>query len=202
MFPRLNAAMTPKTSPLKVIGEPLKARICSRRIQSSSPHSPGLSLRPFRTSCRPVAATLPTRPTPNGIRALGSSNRGTPAPGLERELPPPATRWRQRVWSGYLGLWGQTEQRSPFLTSQIWKQATSELGRSIARRMSFCSRCFTDCSWAISRSKCMAKFGSYRLSLFDSTPIKLTEEDGFSTRDRDESLCVQNSVQLEISNRK
>ena len=48
----------------------------------------------------------------------------------------------------------------------------------------------------------MAKFGSNRLSLINSTSIKLTEEDGFSTQERDGALHVQNSIQLESSNRK
>src|SRR6266446_4262924 len=56
---------------------------------------------------------LPTKPTPNGIRALESSKRGPPAVESEIELPAPATKCRQRVWSGHFGLWGQTEQRSP-----------------------------------------------------------------------------------------
>src|SRR5882724_4527612 len=53
----------------------------------------------------------------------------------------------------------------------------------MARRMSFCSRCSTDCSWAISKSKCVAKFGSNRLSLFDSTRLDTYQKrDAFSTR--------------------
>ena len=37
----------------------------------------------------------------------------------------------------------------------------------------------------------MAKFGSNRLSRFDSTIIKLMEEDGFSTKERDGFSDVQ-----------
>jgi hypothetical protein len=64
----------------------------------------------------------------------------------------------------------------------------------------FLQQALHDCSWAISRSKCVAKFGSNRLSLFDSTTEDTYQKPTVSQLDADDFSYVQifNPPQLRL----
>jgi len=98
--------MTPKTSPLKVMGDPVNPRICSRFTQSSSPHSPGFWFKAIQDKLPASRSTLPTRPLPKAFRALGSSNTRNTRSGTGEGLAAAGNQVQQRFGRGHFGLWG------------------------------------------------------------------------------------------------